>query len=109
MWRNVFLLEFSRMIRLLALFPSVVSLTTLFSVACRRNRSTDETKKAGDYMTETVTCEGCLLQIEPHRCTRTFIGGRWHYFCPSCERNGEAGIVVRRLLKDERKKKSGAE
>ncbi len=58
-------------------------------------------------MTETVTCSGCLLQIDPNDSTRTWANGRWFFFCRTCEHDGTRLDVLRRLNNDH-KNESGA-
>lgn len=56
----------------------------------------------------TVTCDGCLLQIDPNDNTRTFANGRWYYFCRTCEKDGSRAEVLRKAVNHERRK-DGAE
>lgn len=49
----------------------------------------------------TVTCDGCLLQIDPNDCTRTFANNRWYYFCRECERNGNRNNILALAYKNE--------
>ena len=58
-------------------------------------------------MSETVTCGGCLLQIDPNDCTRTWANGRWFFFCRTCEHDGTR-IEVLKKVNEHAKKKSGA-
>lgn len=60
-------------------------------------------------MNDTVTCSGCLLQIDPNDCTRTWMNDRWFFFCRTCEHNGTRLDVLRKVMNRERKKQSGAE
>ena len=55
-----------------------------------------------------ISCDGCGKRVDMYYCTRTFVNHRWYYFCHTCEKNGKAGIIARRLFEDERNK-SGAE
>ncbi len=57
-------------------------------------------------MSETVTCEGCLLQINPNDCTRTWTNDRWYFFCRTCEHDGTRNEVLRKV-NHEHESKSG--
>lgn len=54
---------------------------------------------------ETVTCSGCLLQIDPNDCMRTWLDGRWFFFCRTCEQNGEYNETLRKVHRRMRAKK----
>ena len=56
-----------------------------------------------------IKCEGCGKSIDKYYCSRTFVGGNWHYFCEECCETGRAGKIVGRLFKDEFNKQIGAE
>ena len=49
----------------------------------------------------TVTCDGCLLQIDPNDCTRTFANNRWYYFCRTCEKDGTRIRTLNEVRKNE--------
>ena len=47
----------------------------------------------------TVACDGCLLQIDPNDNTRTFLNGRWFFFCRTCVNDGTRMQVLRKVKK----------
>lgn len=48
-----------------------------------------------------VRCESCNRLIDTYACSRTWINGRWAFFCGRCERNGAKIRKLKELYLDE--------